>query len=145
MATKTNKLFVHHLTQDRIIMPISKTTWELLYATKQKDFTYDFKGVVSILGPIYHYDMLLMDVMSILLQSLDEVIAEPRFEVHPDLKNRIILEPLKNSFYESVETVWDVYNNMIKEILSNFGITRSSWCLDELKAIGEVRVNGQVQ
>jgi hypothetical protein len=145
MATKTNKLFVHHLTQDRSNMKISKTTWELLYATKQKDFTYDFDGIVTILGPIYHFDMKLVDVMNILLKSLDEVIAEPRFEVHPDLKNRIMLAPLMNSFFEPIETVWHVYNRMIKEILSAFGVTHSAWCLDELKAIGEVRVNGIVQ
>jgi hypothetical protein len=126
-------------------MTISSTTWHILYATKQKDIEFDYDGIKSVLAPLFHENMKLDDVMSILLKSLDELIAEPRFETHYDIKNKVILAPLKTSLFNNIETVWDVYNSMILNILCEFRNARASWCLDELKNIGKVTVNGEEQ
>jgi hypothetical protein len=124
---------------------ISNTTWQIIYATKQKEFEYNFIGLKSILAPLYHDDMKLDDVISILISSLNEVISEPRFELNyqTDFYRYLLRAPLKYHMFENIETIEQVYDKIIQEILSAFGVSKSDWCLNELKAIGDVWVNGE--
>lgn len=109
---------------------ISSTTQKLIDYSKLVDSKFDIESVRQILIPDYHYEMNVKDVMSILLGALEEVIDEPRFEIHYGKRiwKEIILNTFRVDFDGSkVSSVEQVYENYCREIMFAFRFTRRDW------------------
>lgn len=109
---------------------ISSTTQKLIDYSKLVDSKFDIESVRQILIPDYHYEMNVKDVMTILLVTLEEVIDEPRFEIHYGKRiwREIILNTFKLDFDGSrVSSVEQVYENYCREIMFAFRFTRRDW------------------
>lgn len=108
----------------------SSTTLKLIDYSKQECSKFDIESIRQFLMPDYHYEMNVRDVMSILLNALEEVIDEPRFQIHYGRRiwREIILGPLKMEFDGSrIDSVEQVYENYCREIMFAFRYTRKDW------------------
>lgn len=126
---------------------ISDTLKALLIATKSANYEKpSWEFVAKILGPIYSYDMKMLDVLHILVEAYQEALDEPRFEVtyrhDPALALRSLLEaPIKGFFavdwpaprdgIKSAYTIEQFYNAQIAYILGELRMTKARWLVEE--------------
>jgi hypothetical protein len=113
---------------------ISSTTWSLLAYSKIEYSEFDWESIRdNVLGDLYHYDMRLDSVMTILLNCIEEIQLEPKFKLHygKDFTKNVILEPLKFSMFgKPVDkmNIEEVYNKMISHLMYGMRHTRVDWC-----------------
>ena len=97
-----------------------------------------------VLGPIYHREMKLVDVLSVVLQAYELALFEPRFELpgRCTASLDLLLAPIRGSSSldvvgpPDVQTQYSVerfYGAMIAKMLSDLRLTRVDWCAEELQ------------
>lgn len=124
---------------------LSKTLKLLLDYSKAKvsedvNNPFDWKILASILGPFYHHDMKLVDVVRIILKAYEEAILEKRFEMPSPTIERILLAPIDGmcaidhlGVYRNVDTKYSIeqfYNAMLTRLMNDLRFTRVDWMLD---------------
>jgi hypothetical protein len=124
---------------------ISETLTAVLKYAKAEDTSYEWKDLAKMLGPLYFYDLRILDVLSILTTVYEEARNEPRFELpgrHRDIYE-MITAPVSGTFSidlwgpkspETTYTVEQFYSSIIKKMLSDLRFTRQDWFkqLDEV-------------
>lgn len=97
----------------------------------------------DVLSSIYHPDMTLDDVVSIVLAAYSEAICIPQLKMgSPDFKLReLMLAPIKGHHsiellnYSSIDAKYSVeqwYNSMIGHMMSELRVSVVDWCKDEI-------------
>jgi hypothetical protein len=118
-----------------MIEPVSNTTWFLLKYSKSENSVFSFQELGTALSDMYHPDMELIGVVHILIESLQEIINEPRFKVHygPGIMKKVILAPIDRSYFIPEPTsLLEMYELMICEIMNAFRFTTVDWCKEKL-------------
>ncbi|PRD92262.1 hypothetical protein [Burkholderia contaminans] len=97
-----------------------------------------------VLGLIYHREMKLVDVLSVVLQAYEQALFEPRFELpgRCSASLDLLLAPIQGSsslnvarplYVQTRYSVEQFYGAMIAKMLSDLSLTRVDWCAEELQ------------
>lgn len=132
---------------------LSTTTIHLLRWSKKTEENFRWTTVAKSLEDMYHRDMKLGDVMTVLLRSLNEVVLEKRFSCGDvsGLLHRILMAPAKGAVninylrsqktgdeipfmrtmyveLNDIATVEDFYDSIVCEIMGIYQLTNIGWC-----------------
>lgn len=123
--------------------PFSETLKALLYFSKRHSGSYTIEAMRTCLGPIYHNEMRLKDILIVMYNALDEMLGIPQFEVP---KNRTIyLEIIMSPFDGTVPlgdkiitgpqledkfSVAEFYTKIITDMMHRFMLSKVDWCRD---------------
>lgn len=122
---------------------LSETTlFFMKYSKSNLPFTWNAL-VKGGLGQLYHYDMKLLDVMHIILQSWQEVSREKRLHIRSVEYSLydVLISPTKSfalakpKKLTSRMTIQKFYNSIISNILYEFRYTQCSWLKEDLDKI----------
>lgn len=126
------------------VKPFSDTVMTLLRFTKQENIELNLNSVHNCLGELYHPDMSIMDVISVLLTAIEELTSIPQFETPSKsiLLVRVASAPIfgtsclgatmfgpKKTDKFSIE---EFYDSMVKQILYIFRFSKVAWCNEYL-------------
>lgn len=84
--------------------------------------------------------MNLHDVVSICMLSLQEVVAEPKFQVHhgSQMFNKVLLAPLERGlFAPEPKDIHEFYDMILAQLMHALRYTRADWCKEKIVRIGE--------
>lgn len=122
---------------------LSDTLIALLRATKGKNSmeVHTFESLRKVLGPIYHYEMKIIDMANVVTNCYHELMSEPRFEAGSsrpsDITMRLLKAPLQGIQYRDRKmfaehtdtlTVEEMYSYIIFEMVSAIHLSRIDWC-----------------
>jgi len=126
---------------------ISITLLTLLKHAKKPHADNTWQGVAKALAPIHTPNPPLADVMEILFMAYEEALFEPRFELSKGTLTALatLLAPIKGSHAidwptlqkgsQTLCTVEQFYNAIVKSILGQFLLTRVDWHPEFNKAL----------
>lgn len=124
--------------------PFSETLRLLLNHTKRNnDEGFTFKSIRELLGPHYHPDMRLKDVLIVINNAFQEMLQIKEFEIgNRNLAQfEILLSPFNSIFplgesvlfgpkLEDKFTIEQFYDKVISEYMHKFMFTNIGWCRD---------------
>ena len=129
--------------------PFSDTVKALLLYTKQSEVELGIESVKVCLGELYHPEMALSDVITVLCSVTLELVSTPEFKT-PHLGHIvsvIVKAPIEgtNSLggkifgpdKEEKFTVEEFYNSMIVQLLNIFRFSDIGWCREYLFPINK--------
>lgn len=126
--------------------PFSETLRGLLHFSKRHEEPFTFKSLQKHLGPDYHPEMRLKDVLIVINNALLEMLKIKEFEVgnRDNVQFEILISPIsglvplsKNSrlsmFGPGLDdgfTIEEFYDKIISEYMHKFMFTNIGWCRD---------------
>ncbi len=126
---------------------MSPTLLALLRYAKQEDVDGAWTSVRDqVLGPIYHPEMKLANVLRVLLEAWMEALNDTRFALpgrRPGLHalEELVLAPVVGHFsvaqwpgatLETTCTVEQFYTAIVHKMISDFRLARVDWCREEI-------------
>ncbi len=124
--------------------PISELLRTLLVFAKTHDGEFTMGSVNAALADLYHPEMKLVDIFTVLNKALLELQAEPRFQYgnKDELFFDILMAPVKGysglvRFPHSLKladtfSVEQFYGAMLNHIMMTLKLTNMGWCREQL-------------
>lgn len=123
--------------------PVSDRLLALLKYAKSANPDMPWKAVPLTLSETYHPDMSLIDAMHHLVAAVEEVLADPRFEVGRSgtsalelltfpIKGSCAVDMLGPKTLQTSYTLEQFYNSMAAYILSQLRISQVDWMAETL-------------
>lgn len=125
--------------------PFSETLCELLRFSKRHAESFTVESLRECLGPLYHNNMRLKDILIVMDNAFREMIQIKEFEIgaRPTLYLEIIMAPFNGivPLGESIIfgpkpdekfTIEEFYNKIIADYMHKFMQTRVDWCREYL-------------
>lgn len=125
--------------------PFSETLRILLRLSKRHDEPFTIETLRDCLGPIYHDNMRLKDILIVMDTAFREMIKIKQFEIgaRPTLYLEIIMSPFNGIFplgesilfgpkLEDKFTIQQFYDKIISDYMHKFMMTNIGWCRDYL-------------
>lgn len=123
---------------------VSKSLVGFLNWTKRSNTGLDYDSVHAYLAPLYHSEMNIMDVVSIVSYAWTEALMEPRFRmgaskdtvirnllVAPVLGPMAVTGPLRSPKSTDKFEIQEFYKSLITTMLIDIRLTRIDWLFEE--------------
>lgn len=111
---------------------MTETMRALLRYSKKESTSSNWKDIrEEVLGELYHYDMDVIDVFTVIYTVMEAVAQEPKFETRLN-PLRIMTAPSRGWVAVRKDSMEEFYGAMIRHMMGELRMTRVDWCRNQL-------------